>query len=93
MVKFDTGRLVMTRTVNDEIADSEKFAKDITAAIKKYLFCDWGEMCRDDKKMNDNAIKTGEDRIFAAYPTSAGKIYITTEHDRSYTTIMFADEY
>ena len=43
--------------------------------------------------MNDNALRNGNDRILAAYDTSEGKVYIITEHDRSATTILFADEY
>ena len=50
-------------------------------------------MCEEDKQMNDEAIKSGNDRILAAYETSKGNIYIITEHDRSATTILFADEY
>lgn len=47
----------------------------------------------EDKKKNDKAIASGEDRILASYKTSEGQIFIITEWDRSYTTIMFADEY
>lgn len=43
--------------------------------------------------MNDEAIKNGNDRVLAAYETSQGKIYIITEYDRSYTTILFSHEY
>ena len=43
--------------------------------------------------MNNNAVKTDDGRIFAAYDTSEGKVYIITEHDRSATTILFAYEY
>ena len=89
---FETGILAMSRTVNDTIADSEKFAKEVMNALKKYVFCNWGDMSRGDKRLNDMAIRTG-DRIFAAYNTSAGKIWIITEASRIYTTVMFPDEY
>lgn len=49
-------------------------------------------MDEEDKQMNDDALSTGN-RIFAAYHTCKGKIYIITEWDRSATTILFADEY
>ena len=32
-------------------------------------------------------------RVLAAYNSTKGKIYIITEHDRSYTTLLFANEY
>ena len=43
--------------------------------------------------MNDEAVRSGNNRILASYETSKGKIYIITEYDRSATTILFADEY
>ena len=51
---------------------------------------------RQGKDQNDNAVKNGDDRILAAYKNSgpkAWKIWIITEWDRSYTTILFPDEY
>ena len=83
----------MTRTLNDNIASNEGFAKEITSALHRYISGDWGDLPLCDKKANDDAVKTVNDRILAAYMTSEGKIYIITEWDRSYTTILFADEY
>jgi hypothetical protein len=50
-------------------------------------------MGKRDMQSNDDAVKTGNDRILAAYNTSEGKVYIITEWDRSYTTLLFANEY
>ncbi|MBQ6144022.1 MAG: hypothetical protein IJI84_06080 [Clostridia bacterium] len=50
-------------------------------------------MPQEDKEMNDKAVRTDDGRIFAAYDTSEGKVYIVTEHDRSATTILFAHGY
>ena len=91
--KFEIGTLVFTRTINDAIADNEKFAEEITSALRRYINAEWGDLSLSDKKANDNAVKTGDDRILAAYHTTNGKIYIITEWDRSYTTILFAYEY
>jgi hypothetical protein len=93
MSKFSMGNLVMTRTINDTITESAVFADEINSALRRYVLCDWGDLCDDDKKLNDDAVETGEDRIFAAYVTTEGKIYIITEWDRSYTTILFPNEY
>lgn len=43
--------------------------------------------------MNYMAIENGNDRIFATYETSKWKIYIITEFNREYTTILFPEEY
>ena len=57
------------------------------------MSADWGDMCRSDRELNDSAVKSGNDRILAAYETCEGKIYIITDRDRSYTTILFAADY
>ncbi|MDO4200307.1 MAG: hypothetical protein Q4D57_06130 [Clostridia bacterium] len=93
MINHFLGKTVMTSGVNNKIAESEKFAREIKICMEKYITCDWGDLCNEDKEMNDNALRNGNDRILAAYDTSEGKVYIITEHDRSATTILFADEY
>ena len=48
-----------------------------------------------DKKyylLNEDAIENDE-RILARYNTSRGDIYIITERDRSYTTMLYVGEY
>ncbi len=93
MINHFLGKTVMTSGVNNKIAESEKFAREIKICMEKYITCDWGDLCNEDKEMNDNALRNGNDRVLAAYDTSEGKVYIITEHDRSATTILFADEY
>ncbi len=54
---------------------------------------DWGDLCEEDKQMNDDAIQGG-DRIFSSYKINGEeKIWIITEHDRSVTTLLLSDEY
>ena len=89
---FKTGKIYMTKGINDTIADNEQFSKEVVQALQKYKSHNWGDLCEEDKQLNDEAIING-DRIVAAYKTSQGKIYIITEHDRSATTILFAEEY
>ena len=93
MPNFKLGNLVMTRTINDTIADSEDFSKEIMSVLRRYTSEDWGDLSLGDKQLNDSAVNTGNDRILAAYRTTKSKVYISTEWDRSYTCIMFADEY
>lgn len=91
--KFKLGRIVMTRGVHSDQAENEAFAKEVSSAFVRYVKCDWGDLCAEDKRSNDLAVKTGEDRILASYNTSKGKLWIITEWDRSVTTILYADEY
>ena len=90
------GQLVMTRGVNDLIADNAAFAKHVADSLTRYRGQDWGDVYEDSQQANDAAIQTGEDRIFASYehPDHANwRIWIITEWDRSYTTLLFPSEY
>ena len=91
--KFPLGKIVMTRGVNDEIAENIPFSKFVFNSLKRHAQCDWGDLGKEDTASNDNALKnTG--RLFSAYiKEGLMKIWIITEWDRSVTTILFPDEY
>ena len=93
--RFSPGQLVMTRGVNDKVADDSKFARFVMDSLKRHINCDWGDMCQEDKEENNLALKEGGLRIFSAYNDSGElpKIWIITEADRSATTLLFPDEY
>jgi len=91
--KFNLGQLVMTRGVNDKVADDEKFAKFITESLKRHATCDWGDLCDEDKQENELSLKAGL-RLFSAYEKEGmPKIWIITEANRASTTILFPEEY
>lgn len=91
--KFKLGQLVMTKGVHSDQARDRAFACEVTEAFARYVKCDWGDLCDEDKRNNDSAVKNGDDRILASYITSRGKLWVITEWDRSATTILYADEY
>jgi len=91
--KFDHGRIVMTRKINNKVADDEEFAKFVINSLKRHLKGDWGDLPKEDEKENDLAVKEGNLRIFSAYENENNKIWIITEADRSATTILFPEEY
>jgi len=92
-MKFKPGRLVMTRGVNDLVAENEEFAKHVLLSIKRHLVGDWGDVCDDDRAANELALKEGE-RLFSVYKKEGlPKIWVITEWDRSVTTTLFPDEY
>lgn len=92
-MKFQLGQTVVTRGINERIANDIEFAKFITRSFARYIKCDWGELCEEDKAMNDSAVRNNDDRILAKYSFNGEDIYIITEWDRSVTTILFTDEY
>lgn len=90
----EVGETVITKILAESAKENAKVQKDIEKAWSQYINCDWGILEDDDKKMNDEAIKDpGSDRILTKYQTAEGNIYIITEADRSYTTLLFCDEY
>ena len=92
-MRFDLGRLVNTIGINDFMEDKPENELYIYECLNRYINCDWGEMCDEDKELNDDALTSGG-RIFASYETNGmPKIWIITEWDRSATTILFPSEY
>lgn len=85
---FKLGQLVCTNQVNEKLGVFKA-----SSYVTKHVTGDFGDLTENDKKFNREAIKNGDDRIFSAYETEAGRIYVITESDRSVTTVLFADEY
>jgi len=90
--KFQLGRILMTRGVNNKVADDEQFAKLVCDSLKRHAEGDWGDLCKEDIEENDLSLKQGF-RILSAYGHESHKIWIITEADRSATTILFPEEY
>ena len=88
----ELGQLVTTRGIYEDMEKSEKFTQEITAALRRYIKEDWGELDPEDIAANNEAIGYG-DRILAAYDTSRGRVWIITEWDRSVTTVLYPSEY
>ena len=65
-------------------------------ALSKFMRLDYGETSYEDKLINDDAL-LHYDRVFAAYETVQGKIWIIAESEdgKRYTsvTVLFPSEY
>ncbi|MBN0941390.1 hypothetical protein JTM36_34820, partial [Pseudomonas aeruginosa] len=65
-----------------------------TPYLRRHLGGDWGDLDDSDRRQNDAALKSGEDRLFPSYEVTPGlKIWIITEWDRSVTTLLLPNEY
>ena len=90
----EIGQPTITSHLNEVMELNSDFEQEVYRAFNRYVNCDWGDLEAEDKALNDSAVQEpGSDRILAAYKLSKGKIYIITEWDRSYTTLMFAEDY
>ena len=86
------GEVVLTKDINDTVANNIFFSKFVLQSVNRHKNHDWGEVCAADKKANDDALLLGY-RILSVYTTGETKIWIITEADRSYTTVLFPHEY
>jgi len=90
---FALGRLLMTRGVNEQVAENVDFAKFVNESLDRHRKGDWGDLSDEDKNENELSLKEGY-RLLSAYEAEGlPKIWIITEADRSATTILFPEEY
>lgn len=90
MSKFDLGTVVAT---SGALAVCDEEGCDPLEFIRRHASGEWGDLCEEDQKANETALKDGS-RIFSAYHSPQGvKLYVITEWDRSYTTLLRSDEY
>ena len=94
--KFQLGRVVATPGALDVLNQTDQLPSEF---LKRHIVGDWGNICDEDKKLNDAAIASEGDeelqgRVMSVYKTKAkDKIWIITEWDRSVTTILLPSEY
>lgn len=88
--RFRAGQLVMTAGVNDLV---QRGALNPAPYLQRHLNGDWGDLCDEDRRSNDAALKNG-DRLFSSYRITPDlKLWIITEWDRSVTTLLLPDKY
>ena len=88
-MKFELGEVVITRAA---LTFCEKHKVNPLLLVGRHLAGDWGDVCKEDKQANEDALVNG-DRLVSAYEAVGQKFYIITEFDRSYTTIMLREDY
>ena len=92
-MQFELGGLYATRGVQQFSETHKDFDEFVRKSLNRHIHCDWGELCDEDKELNDDALKNGE-RLLSKYDYDKNtSIYIITEWDRSATTILFPSEY
>jgi hypothetical protein len=95
---FELGHVVATLALVYELNERHNGDENFTnlmifALLEKHRHCEWGDLCAEDKKANEYALKNGE-RILSRYNMENGpSVYIITEWDRSLTTVMRVEDY
>ena len=98
MTLFELGDVLMTSGVAGIIESREDGFGAVMDCILRHSNGDWGDLCEDDRELNDEALEAERrggcaDRLFSAYETPFGKLYVITECDRSATTVLLPEEY
>jgi AraC-like DNA-binding protein len=66
---------------------------DVLSALYRHASGDWGDLCEEDRRSNEQGLRHG-DRLLSAYHSTGGvKFWIITEWDRSVTTVLLPEEY
>lgn len=87
---FELGQVVATPGAMNLISDARE---DYVKFIHQHVSGNWGALDKHDKDLNDMAVLNGS-RILSAYLIGVrDKIWIITEADRSFTTILLPSEY
>lgn len=98
-IAFEGGRIVISQGANT-LRDK---GLNVHELLQRHFLGDDGDVSEKDHARNLNArcvyamsvLDGGEkaERVFSSYLTTHGKVWIITEHDRSYTTVMLPSEY
>ncbi|CAJ0723232.1 hypothetical protein [Ralstonia pickettii] len=89
--RFAPGHLVMTCGI-DALVQQGRL--NPAPYLCRHLNGDWGDLDDSDRRQNDAALRSGEDRLFSSYQVAPDlKLWIITEWDRSVTTLLLPSEY
>ncbi len=91
---FELGLVVSTPRA---LALTEAGAFDPAELLERHISSDWGNLDAFDRRENERALRSGA-RIFSAYETPAGRIWIITEATddagaRGSTCILLPEDY
>jgi hypothetical protein len=85
--QFEVGQVVATPAVLDHIT-----YEDVITLLRLHTRGYWNHMDPEDLAANEEAV-TDENRVFSIHFVRGKKVWVITEWDRSYTTLLFPHEY
>ena len=89
MALFKLGNVVATPNA---LAFCEQNNVTPMQLLHRHVNGDYGDLCASDVKSNVDAIAY-DDRVFSSYNIGKGKVWVITEWDRSYTTVLLPEDY
>lgn len=86
-IRFKAGTIVAT--VGATMIATED---QIRALVARHLRGDWGDVCPEDAKANEAALKWGK-RVMSSYKIGEDRLWVLTEADRASTCVLTPGEY
>lgn len=90
--KFTLGQVVTTQGVIGLLEENQLPQTRLSELLTRHISGDWGNVPKEDKELNDSSLDHGG-RLMSSYTVANQTIWIITEWDRSYTTLMLPSEY
>ena len=88
--RFPLGQTVATPGA---LAALQRAGESPITYLSRHVHGDWGVVGKEDARANDDALLHGS-RLLSAYTLSTEeRLWIITEADRSYTTLLLPEEY
>ena len=85
--RFPLGQMVITAAAREALSPVT-----VAEALQRHVSGDWGDVCPDDARENELALKEGF-RLLSVYESAGVKFWVITEADRSATTVLLPDDY
>jgi hypothetical protein len=85
--RFPLGRVTITGNAKLRLTTEE-----VLTALRRHESAAWGDLCPEDAIANDAALRDGG-RLLSAYGQDHHRVWVTTEADRSQTTMLLPDDF
>lgn len=83
---FDCGRLLVSQRVQESVSK-----KEVVAALRRHVSCDWGDISDRLWTKNDAALKEGG-WLLSAYGGDGRRLMISTDLRRRRTVVRFPND-
>ena len=89
MGPFPLGRILATPGALEALREA---GEDPLRFLARHASGDWGELDPHDRRENELALKHGR-RLLSSYPVGEKRVWVITEANRSYTTLLLPEDY
>jgi hypothetical protein len=86
--KLNLGQIVITSN-----ADSVLTSEDVSAALRRHAFGDWGMVCAEDWRTNDQRCRE-KGMVLSSYDSAKGtRFWVISDPGHEVTTLLLPEDY